>query len=158
MKVSAQALACITGAALLLATAAVVEAQEGKGEAGERYTAQHRPRVAVFEFEDTNRDASNAGHASAVEAMLVTYLQSRSQFVVVERQKLGKLYEEKRRIQNGMVEVPPGDTTSLVLLEKIDVYIQGTVARLGNSRIEIDAKVISLFKGRVVATSQRSVR
>ncbi|HSK76940.1 MAG TPA: CsgG/HfaB family protein [Thermoanaerobaculia bacterium] len=156
MKVFAQAFTRIMGAALLLAAAAVAQAQEAGGEAGARYTAQRRPRVTVFEFEDTNRNASKAGYASSVEAMLVTFLQSRSQFVVVERQKLGELYEEKRRIQTGMVDVPPGDTTSRELLEKIDAYILGSVTLLEGSRIEIDAKLISLFTGRVVATAQRS--
>lgn len=150
MKPVGKALA-IAGAVLLLATAAMAQ-----GDAEARYTAQRRPRVAMLEFEDTNREASNARHASSVESMLVTFLESRSQFAVVERQKLEELYKEKQRIQQGLVEVPPGDTTSRALLEKIDVYIQGTVALLDDSRIEIDAKLISLFDGRVVATAQRS--
>lgn len=144
------------GVILLLTVTAAVEAQEGRGETGEQYTAQRRPRLAVLEFGDTNRDASNEGYASSVESMLVTFLGSRSQFVVVERQKLGGLFNEKRRIQSGMVEVPPGDTASQELLEKIDAYIQGTVTLLDGSRVEIDAKLFSRFDGRVVATAQRS--
>src|SRR5436305_8176859 len=53
----------------------------------EHFTAQRRPRVTVFEFENTNTDARNARYGSSVEAMLVTFLKRKSQFVVVERQQ-----------------------------------------------------------------------
>lgn len=149
-------LARIAGAALLLAAAAAVQAQEAGDEVRARYTAQQRPRMAVLEFDDTNTEASKAKYASSVEAMLVTFLQRQSQFAIVEREKLGGLYEEKRRIQQGLVDVPPGDTSDQGLLEKIDAYVLGTVTLLDGSRIEIDAKLFSGFDGRVVATAQRS--
>lgn len=156
MKLFEKALARTAGAAFLLAAATISQAWAAESGDGARYTAQRRPRVAVFEFADTNRDAADARHASSVEAMLATFLDGQSQFVVVERRKLAGLFEEKRRIQTGMVEVPQGDTTSRALLEGIDVHIEGTVTLLDGGRIEIDAKLFSGFDGRVVATAQRS--
>jgi hypothetical protein len=149
-------LACYAGATLLLAAAAGAQVQAAGDDGGKRYTAQRRPRVAVLEFEDTNAVASNARYGSSVPGMLVTFLQSRSQLVVVERQKLDALYEEKQRIQRGVVNIPPGDTAARQLLEKIDGFIIGDVTVLDGSRVEIDAKLFSGFDGRVVATAQRS--
>lgn len=156
-----------------------------------RYTAQRRPRVTVLKFEDTNTEAQQARYGSSVEAMLVTFLKRKSQFVVVERQKLGTLLEEKRRIQSGMIQVDPGDTEARALLEKIDAFILGSVTVLNieddvktqstqpdaettesapssgddaqprqeghqrGPRIEIDAKLLSRFDGRIIAAAQR---
>src|SRR5262245_9899088 len=50
----------------------------------ERYTAQRKPRVAVLDFDDTNKDALGQIYKDSVEAMLVTFLKRKSQFVVVE--------------------------------------------------------------------------
>jgi hypothetical protein len=162
-------------------------------EVSGRFTAQRRPRVTVLDFEDTNTEAQEARYGSSVEAMLVTFLKRKSQFVVVERQKLGTLLEEKKRIQKGMIEVDPGDTAARALLEKLDAFILGNVTVLniptdqntappsgkpdgetpgpgsedtdGTSRpqktiqgprIEVDAKLLSRFDGRIIAAAQRS--
>ncbi|HEX6901112.1 MAG TPA: CsgG/HfaB family protein [Thermoanaerobaculia bacterium] len=147
------ALVRMAGATLLLTAAAVAEAQ-GMGEAP--FSAQRRPRVAVLAFDNKNAEAAKTRYASSVEAMLVTFLQQKSQVVVVERKELGGLNEEKRRIQMGQVDVPPGDTAALKLLEGVDAYILGGVTLLDGPRIEIDVKIISRFDGRVVAAAQRS--
>jgi len=157
MMTFARFLAGAAGAALLLAGAA--EAREPA-----RYTAQRRPRVAVLGFKDANAEAPETRHAASVQAMLETSLQRRSQFVVVERKNLGGLLEERQRMQNGMVDIPPDDTTSRELLEKVDAYIQGTVTLLSETaedkihgrRIEIDAKLYFGFGGRLIVTAQRS--
>ncbi len=151
-----QALARAAGAAFLLTLSAAAWAQETGGEKHSRFTAQRRPRVAILEFDNMNAEAAKTGYASSVEAMLVTFLQRKSQIAVVERNKLGGLYEEKRRIQMGQVDVPPGDTAALKLLERVDAYILGSVTLLDGPRIEIDVKLFSRFDGRVVAAAQRS--
>jgi hypothetical protein len=66
------------------------------------YTAQHRPRVTVMPFEDTNTEAADQGFGRAVSAMLVTYLKRRSQLVVVERHRLGGLLREQERAAQGI--------------------------------------------------------
>lgn len=152
MKPIGRILACASGTALLLAAAAVAQGSRTGG----RYSAQSRPRVAVLDFEDANAGASKERYGPSVEAMLVTFLQRKSQLAVVERQKLGGLYKEKWRIQNGLVYVPPGDTAARELLEKLDAIILGTVTLLEGSRIEIDAQVFTRFDGRVVASAHRS--
>lgn len=157
--------------------------EETSFEVTGRYTAQRRPRVTVFKFDDTNTEAQQARYGSSVEAMLVTFLKRKSQFVVVERQKLGTLLEEKRRIQTGMIEGDPGDTAARALLEKLDAFIlgsvtvlniqddvktqstqtdiavggsdQGTRQEIRGPRIEIDAKLLSRFDGRIIAAAQR---
>jgi hypothetical protein len=154
-----------------------------------KFTAQRRPRVTVFDFEDTNAEAKNARYGSSVEAMLVTFLKRKSQFVVVERQNrsLKRLLEEKQRIQRGMTQRRPGDIADRALLEKLDAYILGSVTLLNvdekanippkpvepapdsgepsspaqtreeihGPRIEIDAKLLSNFDGRIIAAAQR---
>lgn len=142
-------LLCAAGTCLLLVS--VAEAQEPVW-----FSAQRPPRVAVLGFDDANAEAPGTRHASSVEAMLETFLKLKSQFIVVERKNLGGLLEERRRIQNGMVDIPPDDTTSRELLEKVDAYIQGTVTSIHGSRIEIDAELFSSFGGRLIAAAQRS--
>jgi curli production assembly/transport component CsgG len=196
------------GAILLMTTAASVCAVgpqrpfppiglkpvETSFEVSGRFTAQRRPRVTVLHFQDTNTEAEHAHYGSSVEAMLVTFLKRKSQFVVVERQRLKDVLEEKQRIQRGQIHLNPDDPTSRELLEKIDVFILGSVTLLdveddvkvaGKSvvsaaggeagsgslddsqtaeevrpeirgpRIEVDAKLLSRFDGRIVAAAQR---
>lgn len=94
------------------------------------FTAQRRPRVTVLNFENTNKDAQEAKYGDAVEAMLVTFLKRKSQFVVVERQKIDTLLSEKERLQMGMVQVAADDEAGQALLEKIDVFVLGNVTLL----------------------------
>ncbi len=101
------------------------------------FTAQRRPRVTVLGFDDNNTEAKSASYSSSVEAMLVTFLKRKSQFVVVERQKLGGLLEERQRIGKGMVQVEPGNEAAHELLEKLDAYILGSVTLL-NISAEVD--------------------
>jgi hypothetical protein len=152
-----KALARTAGAVfLLLASTGVAHAQEVGVEANARYTAQRRPRVAVLEFGDTNAEASSARYGPSVEAMLATFFKRNSQLAAVERQKLGGLYQEKQRVQKGLVNIPLDDKAARELLEEIDAFIIGDVTLLAGSRIEIDAKLFSGFDGRIVAAAQRS--
>jgi curli biogenesis system outer membrane secretion channel CsgG len=196
--------ACIVGAVLLLTVGAAAQvpeagalpampqqvsppppAQETSFEVSGRYTAQRRPRVTVLSFDDTNAEAQSARYGSSVEAMLVTFLKRKSQFVVVERQNLRGVFEERQRIQKGMIDIDPGDTAARELLEKIDAFVLGNVTLLNiptdqttaaknpeeasgeggapgsrrtiqGPRIEVDAKLLSRFDGRIIAAAQRS--
>jgi Curli production assembly/transport component CsgG len=94
------------------------------------YTAQRRPRVTVLVLEDTNQKEEKTLYGSSVEAMLVTFLKRKSQFVVVERQKLDRLMIEKKRLQFGQVQISSDDKESQTLLEKIDVFVLGSVTLL----------------------------
>ncbi len=187
----------------------------------DNFTAQRRPRVTVLTFEDTNKEAQRAKYGAAVEAMLVTFLKRKSQFVVVERQKINTILSEKERLQTGMVETGADDDAAQALLEKIDVFVLGSVTLLdlpgqarvaqptpekadagneysddekgdakaadarpgfmtrnvsdglpesgettqkqaekwediGGATVEVDAKLISRFDGRIIAAAQRS--
>ncbi len=95
-----------------------------------RYTAQRRPRVTVLDFEDTNAAASEARYGASVQAMLVTFLKRKSQFVVVERQKLGPVLAEWQRNQKGLTNLQPQDPNARELLEKLDAIILGNVTLL----------------------------
>lgn len=166
---------CATVLALLTATMALAETTNLS--ASGRYTAQRRPRITVLNFEDTNETARNQRYGSSVEAMLVTFLKRKSQFVVVERQKLEEVIEEWRRNQQGMTNLFSEDPGKRELLEKIDAMVLGNVTLLpataetrtvstGNGaesktvktgpRIEIDAKLLSRADGRIIAAAQRS--
>ena len=143
-----------------------------------RYTAQRKPRVTVLDFEDTNSDARNQRYGSSVQAMLVTFMKRKSQFVVVERQKLGDVLKEWQRNQKGMTNLQPVDPGARELLEKLDAIILGNVTLLNTpaeanvarksaggeektevvqgAKIEIDAKLLSRADGRIIAAAQRS--
>jgi hypothetical protein len=99
-------------------------------EVTDRYTAQRRPRVAVLGIEDTAQKEEKTLYGTSVEAMLVTFLKRKSQFVVVERQKLDRLFAEKKRLQFGEVKLNPDDKESQELLEKADVFVLGSVTLL----------------------------
>lgn len=100
-----------------------------------RYTAQRRPRVTVLDILDTVQKEEKTLYGASVEAMLVTFLKRKSQFVVVERQKsaLDRLYAEKKRLQFGEVEINPDDKESQELLEKVDAYVLGSITLLDHS-------------------------
>lgn len=117
-------------AAVSKETSASPPAPQTSFEVSDRYTAQRRPRVTVLDFDDTNQEALSAKYGSSVEAMLVTFLKRKSQFVVVERQKLGNVMLEKERIQRGRVQIQADDPESRALLEKIDVFVLGSVTLL----------------------------
>ncbi len=102
-------------------------------EVTDRYTAQRRPRVTVLDIQDTVQKEEKTLYGASVEAMLVTYLKRKSQFVVVERQKLDRLFAEKKRLQFGQVKIDPDDKESQALLEKVDVYVLGSVTLLDHS-------------------------
>lgn len=149
-----------------------------------RYTAQRKPRVTVMEFENTNADAVVARYGQSVEAMLVTFLKRKSQFVVVERQKLGPVLEEWENNQLGMTNLTLEESRDREILEKLDGIILGSVTLLdglppekppelspedaptegpgrtspvrSGRRIEIDVKLLSRADGRIVAAVQRS--
>lgn len=143
-----------------------------------RYTAQRKPRITVLEFQNTNAMAQSERYGSSVEAMLVTFFKRKSQFVVVERQKLGTVLEEWQRNQSGMTNLKQGEPGARELLEKIDGIVLGNVTLLNamaqattaakqgaeqrpaevirGQRIEIDAKLLSRTDGRIIAAAQRS--
>lgn len=119
------------------------------------YTAQRKPRITVLRFDDTNADARSRLYGESVSAMLVTFLKRKSQFVVVERQKLEEVLQEWRRNQSGLTNITSGDPSSRELLEKLDGILIGSVTLLGE-QIEIDAKLLSRQDGRIIAATQRS--
>ncbi len=159
-------------AALLLAMGGEALAQTSPSSVG-RYTAQRKPRVTVLEFTDTNSQAQDQKYGNSVQAMLVTFLKRKSQFVVVERQKLGDVFAEWQRNQQGITNLQTDDPAAQELLERIDAIILGNVTlldvsaeprksasgeeeRIQGRKIEIDAKLLSRADGRIIAAAQRS--
>lgn len=116
--------------ALLGASALELAAAEPAFKVTEHYTAQRRPRVAVLSFKDTNHDADEQRYGAAVEAMLVTYLKRKSQFVVVERLDTQAIWDEWRLRQTGAVRTLPDDPRIREALEKLDVLLLGHVTLL----------------------------
>lgn len=167
---------CFVLLALAAGTAAEAQPPSDLGPAG-RYTAQRRPRVAVYGFEDTNTVADSSRYGSSVQAMLVTFLKRKSQFVVVERQRLKDVLDEWQLNQKGDTDLQLDDPEAQELLKYIDVILLGSVTLLdgasasearpaatacqkkplaGGPRIEIDAKLLSRADGRIIAAAQRS--
>lgn len=164
-------------AALLACAPSSLDAESSFG-VSRRYTAQRKPRITVLGFENTNAMAQQAGYGSSVEAMLVTFFKRKSQFVVVERQKLGSVLEEWKRNQSGLTNAHASGFGELELLEKLDGIVLGNVTLLDatatattssrkgqgerpaetirDQRIEIDAKLLSRTDARIIAAAQRS--
>lgn len=169
-----------------LVTGPVLAQQETSFAVSGRYTAQRKPRITVLEFENTNTQAQSARYGASVQAMMVTFLKRKSQFVVVERQKLGDVLQEWQRNQRGLTNLQPKDPTAHEMLEKLDAIVLGNVTLLDNmaeasvthkpngekpasgapespirdvvrgQKIEIDAKLLSRADGRIIAAAQRS--
>lgn len=116
-------------AAGLLVAASATLAQEASFEVSGRYTAQRKPRITVLKFEDANAQADRELYGASVEAMMVTFLKRKSQFVVVERQRLGDVYAEWQRNQLGQTNMAPDDPARQ-LLEKVDLILVGSVTLL----------------------------
>jgi Curli production assembly/transport component CsgG/Short C-terminal domain len=138
----------------------------------ERYSAQRKPRIAVLDFEDTNKDAIDTLYRDAVEAMLVTFLKRKSQFVVVERQKIGDVQKEWKLARTGQTSQAPGATETF---EALDAILVGSVTLLDApssvekvgeksssssgqnvQRIEVDVKALARADGRIIAAAQSS--
>ncbi len=115
------------------AGASVAQAPSTRFEVTNGYTAQRRPRVAVYVFDNSNKVAQKTLYGSSVEAMLVTFLKRKSQFVVLERKELNlkNIFAEKSRMQGGVVN--PDDVASEALLERADVYVLGSVTILDHA-------------------------
>jgi curli biogenesis system outer membrane secretion channel CsgG len=171
----------VCGIVLMLLVAVEAQAEPSFSVNG-RYTAQRKPRITVYDFQDTNTEAQSMRYGSSVQAMLVTFLKRKSQFVVVERQKLGDVLAEWQRNQKGMTNLQTADPNARELLEKLDAIVLGNVTllpemveaktvekrpegtsaegpaarRISGPRIEIDAKLLSRADGRIIAAAQRS--
>lgn len=121
------------------------------------YTAQNKPRIAVIEFADTNAEANSKKYGPSVSAMLVTFFKRQSQFIVVERQDVKALLDEWDLDQQGATSQLSTEARQ-ELFEKIDVILQGNVTLLAgvdlNSKIEIDAKLLSVEDGRIVTAAR----
>lgn len=121
------------------------------------YTAQHKPRITVMDFTDTNSVADQARYGPSVSAMLVTFLKQKSQFVVVERQDIRELLSEWKREQEGDTDLLSTEDRAQ-LLKRIDVILQGKVTVLAGGgsghKIEIDAKLLSVEDGRIVTAAK----
>jgi curli biogenesis system outer membrane secretion channel CsgG len=142
----------------------------------ERYSAQRKPRVAVVTFQDTNRDAQTQIYSSSVDAMLVTFLKRKSQFVVVERRDIDDVLEEWKIKKN--TNMRPLDASNGELLEKIDAILIGSVTMLEapssvdptskngangggpsgekEDRVEVDLKALGVSDGRIIAAAKSS--
>src|SRR4051812_28415186 len=116
MKVDRRMPYLVCGIVLLLSVAVEAQAEPSFSVNG-RYTAQRKPRITVYDFQDTNTEAQSMRYGSSVQAMLVTFLKRKSQFVVVERQKLGDVLAEWQRNQKGMTNLQTADPNARELLE-----------------------------------------
>lgn len=141
----------------------------------DRYSAQRKPRVAVVTFVDNNKDAKNQIYSSSVEAMLVTFLKRKSQFVVVERRDINDVLNEWKLKK--ATNIKSLDPSNVELLEKIDAILMGSVTMIeapssvdptpksgSNSsmssdretRVEVDLKALGVADGRIIAAAKSS--
>src|SRR4051794_36372431 len=108
MKVSRRKRSFACCAVLMFLASVAAQAEPSFSVTG-RYTAQRKPRITVYDFQDTNSEAQSKKYGSSVQAMLVTFLKRKSQFVVVERQKLGDVLAEWQRNQRGQTNLQSSD-------------------------------------------------
>lgn len=147
----------------------------------ERFTAQRKPRVTVLPFENANAAARPPIFSESIEAMLVTFLKRKSQFTVVERERMGDILEEWKLGRNGRTNLKPGEAREL--LESVDAIIMGSVTVIRapidvkittepgkdpglppkeirttewGDRVEVDLKALGRSDGRIIATAKSS--
>lgn len=148
----------------------------------ERFTAQRKPRVTVLAFENANAAARPPIFSESVEAMLVTFLKRKSQFTVVERERMGDILEEWKLGRDGRTNMRPSEAREL--LESVDSIIMGSVTVLDapndvklattppdnqapppggyraewgwGTRVEVDLKALGRSDGRIIAAAKSS--
>ena len=117
--------------------------------------AQERKKIAVFPFEDTNKEAKDVGYGSALSNMMLTAFISGGKFDVIERAQIKKVTEELSLGISGAVD--QSTAKQLGKLLGVDFMIFGSVSKFGDL-VEVDLRMVSPETGMAIKAVSESSR
>jgi len=111
------------------------------------------PRIAVFNFEDTNVAAEKEKYGEAIAGMLMTELINGKVFQVIERSEIDRMMSEMAFQVSGAVDVNTAKRIGEIL--GVDILVFGTVAKFGQL-VESDIRLIDTQSGRALLADHAS--
>lgn len=110
-------------------------------------TQEKMPRIAVFEFEDTNVAAEQEKYGEAIAGMLMTDLINGKVFQVIERSEVERMMSEMAFQVSGAVDANTAKRIGDIL--GVDILVFGTVAKFGQV-VETDIRLVDTQTGRAL--------
>jgi TolB-like protein len=111
------------------------------------------PRIAVFNFDDTNAAAKKEGYGEAVSGMLMTELINGKVFQVIERSEIDRMMDEMAFQVSGAVDASTAKRIGELL--GVDILVFGTVAKFGQL-VETDIRLIDTQSGKALLAENAS--
>lgn len=108
--------------------------------------SKRTPTIAILPFDESNESAKEYGYGKVVASMLGTHLRNETNFVVLERSRLGQVIDEQKYMQSGLTQA---DRDRLRQLFSVEVLLTGEASALG-SQIQVDTRLISVATGEVL--------
>ncbi len=114
---------------------------------------QSKYTIAVLDFKDVTGDSALSYLSVAVPELIATNLAQSGKMVVLERERVKKILEEKGLTAAGVTE---GDANEIGKLLAAKQLLTGSVARTGEN-LRIDVRLIDVNSGKIMsADKQRS--
>ncbi|EKD26676.1 MAG: fibronectin type III protein, partial [uncultured bacterium] len=114
-----------------------------------------RPKVAIFDLENSNKEAIDKLMGGAVSEMLTTNFVKSNRFEIVERKELNKILDEQHFNSSGFVSADSAKEIGKLL--GIDIGIVGSVSTL-TDKIDIDVRMLDMKTGVVILATNKSVK
>lgn len=114
-----------------------------------------KPKVAIFPFTNTNKEAKDADYGQAISGMLTTEIINGREFQVVERAQMDKIMSELSFQISGAVDVETAKRIGQVF--GVDILVFGSVAKFG-FLIETDMRLVDTESGQALAAENANSR
>lgn len=114
-----------------------------------------KPKVAIFPFTNTNKEAKDADYGQAISGMLTTEIINGREFQVVERAQMDKIMSELSFQISGAVDVETARRIGQVF--GVDILVFGSVAKFGYL-IETDMRLVDTESGQALAAENANSR
>jgi len=115
--------------------------------------SKRTPTIAILPFGESNAESQEKGFGKVVASMLGTHLRNETNFVVLERSRLGQVIDEQKYMQSGLTQQ---DREKLRQLFAVEVLLTGEASALG-SQIQVDTRLISVATGEVLVAEYAQV-
>lgn len=114
-----------------------------------------KPKVAIFPFTNTNKEAKDADYGQAISGMLTTEIINGREFQVVERAQIDKIMSELSFQISGAVDVETAKRIGQVF--GVDILVFGSVAKFGYL-IEADMRLVETESGQALTAENANAR
>ena len=112
---------------------------------------QSKYTIAVLDFKDVTGDSALSYLSVAVPELIATNLAQSGKMVVLERERVKKILEEKGLTAAGVTE---GDASEIGKLLAAKQLLTGSVARTGEN-LRIDVRLIDVNSGKIMAADKQ---